>query len=417
MAVERKKVLLLIPSLDFGGAQRSMSKVSLELAKRYDVYLVVFNLDSEIAYDHGGVLIDLCVPAGKNILNKIYYFFLRCYKVRKIKSYQNIYASISYMDGANFVNILSQTKDKVIISIRGSQFFDETIKGIVGFIRLKILIPLLYRFADKIVALNKGIEEELLSKDLASQNKIRVIPNFYDLEDIERKALEALPKEYQIIFNDSVIVTAGRLAPEKGYQHLLEVYAELIKVREDRIHLLILGDGSLRECLINKAKSLKLNYFASWDKPDECATTITSPTLFFLGYQKNPFKFLSRATLFTLTSSSEGGPNILSEAMICKVPVVSVDCPSGPREKLSLKDRPSASLQMPDFSDFGILMPMLNTSFSGLKDMAIREWVDTLSLMLDSPELQKAYSLKGYNRMKEFRMDVIIGFWIETIEN
>ena len=54
--------------------------------------------------------------------------------------------------------------------------------------------------------------------------------------------------------------------------------------------------------------------------------------IFFLGWQKNPFKFLSRAKVFVLSSLWEGLPNTLIEALACGCPAVSTDCPSGPNE-------------------------------------------------------------------------------------
>ena len=81
---------------------------------------------------------------------------------------------------------------------------------------------------------------------------------------------------------------------------------------------LFLGDGDLREALLTQAR--ELNIAAHVDLP---------------GFQANPWAWMSRASVFVLSSRWEGSPNTLTEAMALGIPVVSTDCPSGPRELLN----------------------------------------------------------------------------------
>jgi glycosyltransferase involved in cell wall biosynthesis len=90
------------------------------------------------------------------------------------------------------------------------------------------------------------------------------------------------------------------------------------KVRAERsCRLVILGEGGDRPKL--EALTAELGLTQDVDLP---------------GFQTNPFPFLVRAALFVLSSAWEGSPNVLTEAMALGTPVVSTDCPSGPRELL-----------------------------------------------------------------------------------
>lgn len=116
--------------------------------------------------------------------------------------------------------------------------------------------------------------------------------------------------------NDApLIVAAGRLAPWKGFADLIDAMALVCAHR--LVHLLILGDGPLRDDLQQRIDAHGL---------------INAVQL--LGYVENPLKYFARADVFALSSHVEGLPNVLVEAMMCGCTPVSTDCPTGPREVL-----------------------------------------------------------------------------------
>ncbi len=139
--------------------------------------------------------------------------------------------------------------------------------------------------------------------------------NFIDLQRIDRLAQEHLGDWQADRFH---IIACGRLHPQKGFGQLVEVMADLVHRRGRSQALLhILGSGPLRDELQQQIDATELGAHVR-----------------LRGFVANPYSFFRRAQLFCLSSLYEGFGLVLAEAMACRVPVLSTDCPSGPREIL-----------------------------------------------------------------------------------
>ncbi|MCP4687367.1 MAG: glycosyltransferase, partial [Desulfobacterales bacterium] len=112
-----------------------------------------------------------------------------------------------------------------------------------------------------------------------------------------------------------IIVGAGRLTGEKDFPTLIRAFARLRRKRECR--LMILGEGKMQGMLESLAAEL--------DVGEDLALP---------GFVANPYKYMAKAHLFVLSSAWEGFGMVLAEAMAVGLPVVSTDCPLGPREIL-----------------------------------------------------------------------------------
>ena len=395
-----KRILLIIPELTTGGAQRSLAKLSLMLALQHEVGIVIFNNKSGIAYQHGGTLLHLDVDAGSGVIGKTRALLKRIRRLREIKRRFRADVAISFLEGADYINILSRGKEKIVLSVRGSKHHDETIAGSFPWIRNKVLIPLLYRRADAIVTVNQGIARELLDYGLEKVPRI-TISNFYDSIEILSQALERRDDALDALYQDQVLITTGRLAPEKGLAPLIRMFAAL-KKKYPRLRMVLVGDGPLRRDLVRLSANLGLitHEGHGW--------TIT-PDVVFAGNQSNVYQYLRGAKLYLMNSSSEGFPNGLAEAMICGVPVVAADCPYGPREILAPEIPFQSSFTRPYLSQNGILMPMIRTA----ADEAV--WVEILDDVLVKEELLSQLAEKARARIGLFDRDNILAQWHHII--
>lgn len=398
-----KRILLVIPEMTMGGAQRSLSKLSLEFARSHKVWLVIFNRKDGIAYPYGGELVSLDVVPGAGLFNKIKSFLQRITRLRKLKKELNIDVSISFLEGADYINILSKSTDRVVLSIRGSKRHDETIYGRFFWLRNKVLIPWLYLKADLVVTVNNGIADELREHYGLTNSSIVTIGNFYNIGEITRLSEEPKEEKLNRLYQDPVLITTGRLAPEKGLKKLIQVFHGL-KKKFGNLRFVMVGDGPEYEELILILKKLKLDVQTGSDFDK-------LPDALILRNQANVFKFLKGATLYLMNSSSEGFPNGLAEAMICQVPVVSSDCPYGPREILEPEFSFSSTLRTPHMAPNGILMPIINS------DMDIQRWIETLSDILEKKEVLLQLAKKGRERMDLFDQELIVSKWYKVLED
>jgi len=177
------------------------------------------------------------------------------------------------------------------------------------------LVRHFYPWADALAAVSAGVAADLAEILGVSANRVAVTFNPVVTPEIGRQAAEALGHPWFAPGQPPVILAAGKLKQQKGFNVLLEAFARVRAGRPAR--LLILGEGPERGRLEQQARHLGVD------------VDVSLP-----GFVDNPFAFMSRSSVFVLSSAWEGLPGVLIQAMACGCPVVSTDCPSGPAEIL-----------------------------------------------------------------------------------
>lgn len=219
---------------------------------------------------------------------------------------------------------------------------------------------LIYRQVDRIIAVSQGVAEDTQRVTGLPASRILVVRNPVVSPALAEKAAAPIPHpwlEEKERLRIPVIIAAGRLTTQKGFDILLRAFAILSKRRETR--LLVLGEGGHRGMLLRLAQEL------------EIADRVDLP-----GFQSNPYAWIARADLFVLSSRWEGSPNVLTEALALGIPSVATDCPSGPSEIL-------------DHGRYGPLIPV--DDFAALA----AAMQDTLDAPLPAQTLREA--VKDYN--------------------
>lgn len=401
---------MVIPNLGMGGAQRAFHDHSVELNKYYDVTEAVFNFDEPDTYPSGNPLENLAVPGGGNALNKARNFVSRIIRLRTLKRRLQADVCVSHLEGADYVNLLSKGKEKVILLIQGSKVHDRNINGPLGWLRKQVMMPALYKRADRIVTVSRDIMPEIINAFGIDASKVLTIHNSFEVERVWAQAQEPLPTDMQAIYDAApVLVTSARLAVQKNQAPLLSIFAALLRQRPAK--LVFIGDGELREELTSKARALGLRVYEVWQP----GPLTPEYDVYFIGLQQNPFKFIRPADLFVFPSGWEGFPLALGEAMICGAAVVTTDCPTGPREMLApATTTPTVPIRAAEPTEFGVLMPMLTEAATLAVDEQV--WVETIDQLLADPTRRQRLGQQARQRMEDFTHKKIFQQWADLIE-
>ena len=173
------------------------------------------------------------------------------------------------------------------------------------------VLRLAYRYADAVVTLTDGALADLADNFGVPRHKlVRMASNAV----IADGAAAALPTDDEAR-EPGLVVSIGRLSPEKDHATLLNAFAMADPDKARRLD--IVGAGPLRPDLERLAHDLGL-----------------TDRVTFTGFVLDPFAIVRRASLLVSSSRFEGFGNVLVEAMSCGTPVVATDCPYGPAEIL-----------------------------------------------------------------------------------
>jgi glycosyltransferase involved in cell wall biosynthesis len=174
----------------------------------------------------------------------------------------------------------------------------------------------LYPLADQVVVTSAGVADDMAAYTGLSRGLIRVVPSPVVPASLFTAALPRPDHPWLGDPAQPLILSAGELCARKGFDTLLRAFARVRASRPCR--LVILGRGGARDRLLALAGELGVS--ADFALP---------------GFVPEPYAWMANADLFAFSSRWEGLGFVLIEALAVGTPVVSTDCPSGPREILA----------------------------------------------------------------------------------
>jgi glycosyltransferase involved in cell wall biosynthesis len=356
----KRKVFFIIGKLGVGGAERVVVRLLTHLDRtRFSPALVLFEKEGAFLGD---------VPSDVKIMD--------CGRrkaggrIRWIGNFAKYFrqerpdVALSFMWFPNAVTLLARFLSRIHCSVLVSE--RTTILGshegfITEFFRRQS-ISRLYVAADGIVCNSEAMRRQFERIFGHLGGRVVAISNPVDIADILRRAREGESGE-DMPDDLPWVVGMGRLSPEKGFDLLVRAAG----MARTPFRLLILGEGKEERTLRDLTGRLGI-----------------SGRVQFVGFRRNPYPLLGKASIFVLPSRYEGFPNALVEAMALGVPCVATRCPTGPEEILTEGVN-------------GLLVPMENAT-------ALAEAIDRL---LNDSSLRQRLGYAAVERVKDFDVNRI----------
>ena len=292
---------MFVPSLNGGGAQRVFVHLANTLVNMTDqpVHLVVIR--------SGGVFLDeldsrvRLINLGTGRVSRSVVALVRYLRTYRPQVF------VSTMNYCNIVAILAWrlARRPCRLVVREANVVRE------GNRLMRMLMRWFYPQADAVIALSPEVGSSILRAGIRVADKLVEIGNpcVFSAGDEGVELPAFLPRPLP-----RFLCAMGSLSHQKGFDLLLSAFASL---SDTSLHLVILGEGSLREELEEQSRALGIQ-----------------ERVHLPGFVKRPVDILAQADLFVLSSRWEGFPNVLLEALSTGVPIVAADCDGAPGSML-----------------------------------------------------------------------------------
>ena len=322
----KKKILFITPSLCQGGLEHSLITMLKLLDKnKYEMYLYTYGKDLSLL-----PLVPEYVHFKNDLLNKHYQRnpkamclwgvetglkkigakdkaelyankrkeYIHKQKVNQIKkAYKNIYFDVVV---GNSIGMTSEMT-AVLKAKKRILFFHSSVD-----LHHEENIELFPKY-DGIIAVSQGVKDMLCSSYENIDNKVYVLENYVDAEQIIAKANQPLPNALISTDNKLILCTCGRFSEEKGFDLAVES-ANILKMKGIDFIWYFIGDGVLR-------KSLE----------KQISEHVLKENIVITGYVDNPFPYIKRCDIYIQPSYHESFGLTIKEALILSKPVVSTD--------------------------------------------------------------------------------------------
>lgn len=352
-----KKILFLIHDLGQGGAEKVLVNLVNNMDRsKFDISVTVLfgsGVNEQfLAPDiHFRAVFPKEVPGNSKLMK-----LLTPAQLHRMCVNEHYDIEVSYLEGPS-ARVISGCQDVSTKLVSWIHVEQHTMERLSGSFRSEREARECYNRFDQTVCVSQYVHDDFC-RILNFQKPCRVLYNTVESEKILANANDAAPE----LMDDGKIrlMAVGTLKESKGYMRLLSIIKRLLGEKYPA-NLYILGIGPLQQ---------EMERYIQANNLQEAVT--------LLGYQTNPYKYVSKCDLFVCASFAEGFSTAATEALIVGTPVCTVEV-SGMKEMLG------------EHNEWGIVTENSEEAlYQGIKDL------------LDHPDKLAHYREKAVERGKSF---------------
>jgi GalNAc-alpha-(1->4)-GalNAc-alpha-(1->3)-diNAcBac-PP-undecaprenol alpha-1,4-N-acetyl-D-galactosaminyltransferase len=345
-----RKICLVIPSLQAGGMERVMTELIYFISKQKDIeqHLILYGITREIFYP---------VPESVSIHRPSFIFNNKFRLLSTFKTLIYLRKEIKRIDPESILSFGEYWNSFVLISVAGLKYPvfvsdrcqpDKSLGRFHDWLRKRMYPKAKGIIAQTIKA--KEIYHTFNSNITVIGNPVRTIKNENNIK------------------KENIVLMVGRLIKSKHQDKLIEIF---LNISKPGWKLVIVGYDHLKQNNHEKLKKIISDNHAEH-------------SVILEGKQENVDKYYLKSKIFAFTSSSEGFPNVIGEAMAAGLPVVAFDCVAGPSEMI--KDNWN-----------GFLIPLFN----------YKMFQEKLEFLMDHEEPRNLFGTRATSDIRQFSISKI----------
>lgn len=321
--------------------------------------------------------------------SSLYKLFSRAYHMAKFCKKNNISTVFSFWEKANYPALIS----KIIFKNKAKIITQKTV-DLSYFDWIENKLMKLYNYTDNLIVLSNKTKLDLVNKFWIKEEKIKVFKNPIDLKYIDTIKNEDLDNNFEKELLNNwkfTLINVWRFTDQKNHKLLISSF----------------------KLLVNKywLTDIQLILVWWWEKEEQLKEFIKNNNLenqiYILWFKWNPFKYLNKSNLFVLSSRYEWLPNAVLDAMSVWLPIISVDCPTWPKELLSKEEKDSfesfKEIKEIQKEEYGILVPNYNEE----------KLAKAIYNLYNDKQLLNNYKEKSLEKIKQFDLNIV---WKEYLK-